>query len=226
MRGCALTWPFCFGVRLGWVTVRAPNPTAERARGRVYLLRGNAVIFSQGFGAMCDRFRRAGLWAEDLRCVGDRWVRRNLTADHATGRLRGPIVLVGHSCGGRYALFTARELARQGIPIELLVCIDVAMPFAVAANVRHAVHLYRSRRRIYPARPLRAAPGAAAQVTNVDLDADDSPIAPIGLNHLNTTASPSVQDWVVERVLKAVAASDVAGRRRKSKSRRRYDSGP
>jgi hypothetical protein len=214
MRGCALTWPFCFGVRLGWATSRAPNPAPERARGRVYLLRGNAVIFSRGFGAMCSRLRQAGLWAEDLRCVGDRWVRQHLQADREAGRLQGPVILVGHSCGGRYALFTAQALARRGIPVELVVCIDVAMPFAVAANVRHAMHVYRSHRRLYPARPLRGGPDTVARVTNLDLDRPGSPVAPFGLHHLNITASRAVQAWVVDRVLEAVATAEAEGRGR------------
>jgi len=212
MRVCALTWPFCFGVRLGWATASAPNPDPRRARGRVYLLRGQAAVFSRGFGAVCGRLRRAGLWAEDLRCVGDRWVRCHLAEDHAAGRLRGPVILVGHSCGGRYAQFTARELARLGVPIELLVCIDVAIPFEVSAHVRHAAHLYRSRRRIYPARPLRPAPGSSAAVTNLDLDTPGSPIAPAWLHHLNITGSQAVQDWVVRRVLEVVEDAEARDR--------------
>jgi pimeloyl-ACP methyl ester carboxylesterase len=174
----------------------------------VYLLRGNAVVFSRGFGTLCGRLREAGLWAEDLRCVGDRWVRRHLRADQEQGRLRGPVILVGHSCGGRYALFTARELARRGIRVKLIVCIDVAMPFGVAANVGHAVHLYRSRRRLYPARPLQAESDSAAHVTNLDLDGADSPIAPEGLHHLNIADSPGVQNWVFERVMGTVATTE------------------
>jgi hypothetical protein len=180
----------------------------------VYLLRGNAVIFSRGFGALCGRLRQAGLWAEDLRCVGDRWVRWHVQADREAGRLQGPVILVGHSCGGRYALFTAWELARRGIPVELVVCIDVAMPSTVAANVRHALHVYRSRRRLYPARPLRAEANSAARVTNLDLDGAGSPIAPFGLHHLNITASPAVQTWVFERILEAVATAEAEGRGR------------
>ena len=134
MRGCALTWPFCFGVRLGWATARTSNPDPGGALGRVYLLRGNAVIFSRGFGIICDRLRRAGLWAEDLRCVGDRWIRRTLVADQQAGRLNGPVILVGHSCGGRSALFTAQELARRNIPVDLLVCIDVAVALCCACE--------------------------------------------------------------------------------------------
>jgi hypothetical protein len=182
-RLAALTWPFPFGVRLGWATAATPNPPLGAARGRAYLLRGQAVVFSRGFGRMCGALRQAGLWAEDLRCVGDCWARRHLLAHPH----RGPLILIGHSCGGRYALFTAEKLLPLGVTIDLLVGIDVALPYPVPGNVREAVHLYRSRRRLYPAGPLRAAPGSRAKIENVDLDADGSPIDPAGLHHLNIT---------------------------------------
>ena len=203
-RGCACTWPFTFGVRLGWATVSTPNPDPRHALGRAYFLRGQCTVFSRGFGVMCDRLRQAGVWAEDLRCVGDRWVRRHLFADHQADKLRGPLILVGHSCGGRYALFTAEQLARHGIKVDLLICVDVARPYEVTANVRHAVHIYRSRRRIYPARPLRPAQGSTARITNLDLDAIDSPISPAWLHHLNVTTSESVQLWILGQILETV----------------------
>ncbi len=207
MRTCALLWPFPFGVRLGWATTSVANPPLETALGRAYVLRGQAMIFSRGFGTVCDRLRAAGLWAEDLRCVGDRWVRRHVLADHRAGRLRGPLILLGHSCGGRYALFTAQQLAAAGITVDLVLCVDVALPYAVAANVRQAVHLYRSRWRLYPARPLLPAPGFAGRIDNIDLDAPAAPLRERWLHHLNITARPTVQDWLVERVLEVVRAA-------------------
>jgi hypothetical protein len=207
MRISALSWPFCFGVRLGWATAAAANPDPAEACGRVYLLRGNAAVFSRGFGVLCDRLRRAGFWAEDLRCVGDRWVRRELIADHHAGGLRCPVILVGHSCGGRYALFTAQELALHEIPVELVICIDVAMPYEVSPNVRHAVHLYRTHRRIYPARPLHPSAGSTSEIANLDLDAPGSPISPAGLHHLNITANFAVQEWIFARILNTVGTA-------------------
>jgi hypothetical protein len=204
MRVCTWTWPFTFGVRLGWLTTSMPNPDLGQAIGRAYFLRGNCAVFSGGFGTMCDQLRRAGLWTEDLRCVGDRWVRKHLMADHREGRLQGPVILVGHSCGGRYALFSAQQLAKLGITVDLIICVDVAGPFEVAPNVHHAVHLYRTRLRCYPARPLRPAPGSLGRITNVDLDAKDSPISPAWLNHLNMTNDPSVQKWIVNKILEIV----------------------
>src|SRR5436190_20204564 len=139
MRLSAWLWPFPFGVRLGWATARTPNPDPTQSRGRVFLLRGNGVVFSPGFGRMCAALRRAGVWAEDLRCVGDRWACRHLIADRQAGRLRGPVVFVGHSCGARYSLYAARQLQAAGIAVDLVVCLDVALAPAVPPNVRRPV---------------------------------------------------------------------------------------
>jgi hypothetical protein len=209
MRLTALTWPFPFGVRLGWATARTPNPPLGEAVGRVYLLRGAGLFFSGGFGRICSELRQAGWWAEDLRCVGDRWMRRHLIADHQADHLRGPIVMVGHSCGGRYSLYSAQQLATLGINIDLLICVDVAWPFPVASNVKCAAHLYRSRWRVYPARSLVPAPGSTARIENIDVDEVDSPIREWGMVHMNVTSYRSVQEWILKRILHLTPAMPV-----------------
>jgi len=203
MRVCRYTWPFPFGVRLGWASTRALNPTLDKAKGQVFLLRGNAIVFSRGLGILCGQLRRLGFWSEDLRCVGDLWVVRKLASDQKQGRLRGPIVFVGHSCGGRYSLYAAHELLALGITVELVVTLDVALPLDVPANVKRAVNLYRSRKRLYPARPLRAAPDSPAVVENIDLDAEDSPVKAWWLTHLTLTDSSAVRDLVLGRIPEA-----------------------
>jgi hypothetical protein len=190
--------------RLGWLTAATPNPDRRTAPGRVYLLRGNGVFFSNGLAVLCNRLRRAGVWAEDLWCSGERWATRQLLADYRAGQPRGPVVFVGHSCGGRHSLFAARQLEAAGIVIDLLVCLDVAMPWPVPANVKRAVNLYLTRRRLYPARPLVPATGSPAHIENIDLNAANSPLDATGLFHLNITSSTAVQDFVLRRILETV----------------------
>ncbi len=204
MRVCTYTWPFRFGVRRGWATAGTPNPDPRTSPGRVYLLRGNAVVFSRGLGRLCGQLRRMGIWAEDLRCVGDRWAVHHLRADWRAGRFAGPAVFVGHSCGGRYSLYAARQLEPLGIPIDLVVCLDVAVPLEVPANVKRAVNLYMGHRRLYPARPLRAADPSATAVENIDLSRTDSPARSAWLTHLTITDSAAVQGVVLKHVLEAV----------------------
>jgi hypothetical protein len=201
MRLSRLLWPFSFGVRLGWLSAGVSNPEPGRVRGRVFLLRGNGIVFSRGFGILCTQLRRAGVWAEDLRCVGDRWACRHLRAEQRAGRLRGPIVFVGHSCGGRYSLYGAHELHAAGIGVDLIVCLDVALPPPVPANVGRAVNLYLTRDRLYPARPLVPDAGSTADIRNIDLNAVDSPVDANGLSHLNLSDSPAVQAFVLRQIL-------------------------
>jgi hypothetical protein len=191
-------------VRLGWASTSVSNPDPRRAPGRAYFFRGQGIFFSGGFGAMCDELRRHGVWAEDLRCRGDTWACRHIIADHRGGHWRGPVALVGHSCGGRSALFAAEELRGAGIEVSLLVCLDVTLPPPVPANVRRALNLRRTRRRLYPAMPLVAAAGASPLIENVDLDAADSPIDPAWTCHLNMTGRPQVRAFVVGRILQAL----------------------
>jgi hypothetical protein len=206
MRLSALRWPFHFLVGLGLATAGFPNPNPAEAVGHVFLLRGNGAVFSRGFGRVCGSLRRAGLWAEDLRCVGDRWLVRHLVREHRANRLRGPVIFIGHSCGGRYALFASQQLEPLGVAVDLLICIDVAWPFPVSGNVRRAIHLYRTKRRLYPARPLRPAPHSAATIENLGLDEPGSPISTPGLHHLNITSAPAVQNYIIERALQTAGA--------------------
>jgi hypothetical protein len=138
-----------------------------------------------------------------LRCVGDRWACRHLRAEQQAGRLRGPILFVGLSCGGRYSLYAAHELQKSGIPVDLIVCLDVALP-PVPGNVQRALNLYRSGPRLYPPRPLIADPGSSAEITNIDLNTADLPVNVNGLNHLNITDSPAIQAFVLAQILETL----------------------
>jgi hypothetical protein len=202
-----LTWPFPFLVRLGWATSKTPNPDLSCARGRVFLLRGNAIVFSSGLGGLCSALRRCGLWAEDLRCVGDLWARRQLMAAKRSGILRGPIIFIGHSCGGRYSLFGAQALQRAGIAVDLVIGLDVAFPPLVPGNVKRAINLFVGGWRLYPAGHFQAEVGTTTRVENIDLNSIDSSVSARSLHHLNVTNSADVQTYVLQRVLETVGES-------------------
>ena len=151
-----------------------PNPDPCNALGQAFFLRGTAAC-SPGFGRIVRQLRQANFWAEDLRSVGDFWIRRHLTAAHAAGCLRGPTMLVGYSRGGRHGPPRGSAFGGSGHPRRLAHLPGRGLPLAVAPNVVRAVHLYFGRKRIYPARPLEAAPGSPVAIENIDLD---NPIRP------------------------------------------------
>ncbi len=185
--------------RLGWLTTRVPNPALANATGFAFLMRGNATVFSRGFGTLCDTLRSLGVWAEDLRCVADVWVERTILTAQQAGWGDKPSILIGHSRGGRRAICAATRLLPRRVSIDLLICLDVAFPPALPGNVRRAIHLFRTSHRVYPARALRSN-DPSTHVENLDLDAPDSPIPSRGLHHLNITASAAVQSWIETQV--------------------------
>jgi len=202
---CAdLAWQLPLSSRVGWITASAANPDPLRAPAHVFLVRGTGTVFSPGFGDLCTRLRRAGIWAEDLGPGGDLWLCQHLISEQRAGRLPGSIVLVGHSRGGRHVLDAAYQLQKAGITVDLLVCLDAALLPTVPSNVRQAVNVYMSQQRIYPADTLNSAAGTTARIDNIDLSNPKSSIAGQGLHHLNITTSPAVQDLVMERILQVV----------------------
>jgi hypothetical protein len=199
-----MAWQVPLGGRVGWITASVANPDVLAADARVFLLRGTGTVFSPGFGEICTRLRRAGIWTEDLGPAGDGWVCRQLIAEHRAGRLQGPIILVGHSRGARHAVDAARELEKAGMGVDLLVCLDVSLPPTVPANVRQALNVYMSQHRLYPADPLRPAPGAAVRIENVDLSSPGAPGTGRALCHVTIAASDAVQDLIVARIWQVV----------------------
>ena len=150
-----LSWAYPAASRVGWITTTVANPPLSDARGVAYLFRGNGTIFTPGFGRLTDQLRRQGLWSEDLTCNGLTWAQQQ----RVKAPNDRPIILIGHSCGGRSCLKLAALLEAVGVTIDLLICIDVAFTSPVSANIRRAIHLYRSSWRLYPARPLVPCPG-------------------------------------------------------------------
>jgi thioesterase domain-containing protein len=187
-------------------TQEPSNP--DGSAGRVYLIRGQGWAFSGGWRVLRDRLRRAGVRADDISDLSADWVVRDILEDHRAGQLAGPIVLVGHSRGGRQALFAAERLAREGVNIDLILTVDVAIPPPVPAGVSRAVNLYLARQRFYPARPLKPARDSGTIIENIALDMADSPVDARGRNHLTITDSPEVQDYLFRSILKVIRGRD------------------
>jgi hypothetical protein len=202
-----MAWQIPLGGRVSWLTASVANPEPLPTDARVFLLRGSGTVFTFGFGEICTRLRRAGIWTEDLGPAGDSWVFQHVVAEHRAGRLQGPIILVGHSRGARHAVDTARQLEKAGIAVDLLVCLDASLLPKVPGNVRQALNVYMSQPRLYPADTLRPAPGATARIDNLDLSGPDAPDIGHALYHVNIAADRAVQDLIFERILQVAHAT-------------------
>jgi hypothetical protein len=144
--------------------------------GEVYLLRGGFNIFSTGMDELAE-------WEQ---VAAD--ARQHYVANHA------PIILVGHSWGVPGAVLVARELARTGTPVALMVFYDSTDSMVIPANVKRVVNL-RS----------KAAMGAHLTVTGGygfagSIETEDRP----EYGHLNLDNAPVLHEETIAQVLQVL----------------------
>jgi pimeloyl-ACP methyl ester carboxylesterase len=123
----------------------AATPQAVPPRGRAYLFRGAmGLIFSRGMDRLTEKIQRAGVTAsvyEFTVC--------DLVTAAAIAKYRqdpAPIILIGHSMGGRCALEFSEKLRDEGIPASLVVTIDPAhLSPDVPLNVERFINIFLSK---------------------------------------------------------------------------------
>jgi hypothetical protein len=165
----------------------------------VFVLRGCGYLLSPGLAGLAAQLRQCGFRVEDLPSGADGRVCEELVCARNAGRLCGPVILLGHSRGGRHALHAARALQETGITVDLLILLDVGDAPPVPANVKRVLNIYL-RHSFYHSGPVCLAPCATACVENIDLKSCDTPKDGRGVHHITIAANPAVRDLVLERI--------------------------
>jgi pimeloyl-ACP methyl ester carboxylesterase len=165
-------------------------PTGPRAgAGEVYLLRGGFNIFSTGMDELAAKLRERGV---DAHSYGHaQWREIAAAAQKAYAANHAPIILVGHSWGVLGIVLMARELAKSGTPVALMVLYDSTDPVTIPANVKRVINL-RS----------KAAMGAHIAVTggygfSGVIDVEDRP----EYGHLDMDNAPALHEETIADVL-------------------------
>jgi LysM repeat protein len=121
------------------------DPSPIQPQGRVYLFRGAlGLIFSRGMDKLAARIERSGITAN----VYEFTICGLITAAAIEDYKRNPfpIILIGHSMGGRCALQFSEALKDEGIPVSLVVSIDPAhLSPDVPSNVERFINIFLSK---------------------------------------------------------------------------------
>jgi len=133
--------------RVAAISTISPPPPAENEplpKPRVYLFRGAlGPIFSTGMDRLAEQLTKAGIDANVYEFTICR-----LVADRAISKYRAapaPIVLIGHSMGGLCSIIFADMLAKEKIPVSLVVTIDPAQASGnVPLNVERFINIFFS----------------------------------------------------------------------------------
>jgi hypothetical protein len=168
--------------------------------GEVFTMRGGlGGVFSKGMNRLQNTL-------EDVYHVNSystTWYKSHALSNYIihqykTEKLRGPIILVGHSLGANDQIKVARYLARANIPVALLMTVDATSPLTVPPNVEHVVNIY------YPAHiPLFT--GQVVTVmdpTRTRLDNFNvTTRTTIDVNHFNIESNSVIQKLMIDNIL-------------------------
>ncbi len=190
----------CLAV-FGAATASSPCAAQGGPVPHVYLLRGIFDI-SEGMDVLAARLNGLG-----IRASAHSYTQAGVIASEAQRQyVRGaerPIILVGHSLGATAAIDVARELERAGVPVALVVTIDLVSTGVVPTNVRRAVNLYVGRQF---GQKVQAVTGFHGNLSNVDFSGDPA------MGHMEIQRSAAVHDRIIGLVRAAFGSRHVAGK--------------
>ena len=154
------------------VAAAAADTSSITPRGRVYLFRGAlGLIFSRGMDRLTEKLHRAGLTADVYEFTICSLITSNAVDTYK--RDPAPIILIGHSMGGRCALQFAETLQAENIPVSLIVTIDPAhLSPEVPTNVERFINIFLSKD-VLGGGNIKAVQGFPGHFASYDLDRHD-----------------------------------------------------
>jgi LysM repeat protein len=130
--------------RVSVATADADQPVPVAPRGRAYVFRGAlGPIFSTGMDRLTEKIERAGITAKTYEFTLCELVASWAADDYQKDPQ--PIILIGHSMGGRCAVLFSEKLKAKGIPVSLAISIDPAhLTPRVPDNVERYINIFIS----------------------------------------------------------------------------------
>ena len=179
-------------------TPAATEAAPIQPRGRVYLFRGAlGPIFSTGMDRLAEKIVRAGLPADTYE-----FTVCGMVTEKAIEKYRqdpAPIVLIGHSMGGRCALQFSEKLQEEGIPVSLVVTIDPAhLSPEVPANVERYINIFLSKN-VLGGGDIKAVAGFPGHYASYDMDKRDE------ILHINIDKVDVVHQQIVAKIMQLTA---------------------
>jgi len=176
----------------------ATEPSATSPPPHVYLFRGAlGPIFSTGIDRLAEKIVRAGITAE----IYEFTLCGQVTAS-AIEQYRNdpaPIVLIGHSMGGRCALELSEKLKDEGIPVSLVVTIDPAhLTPEVPDNVERFMNIFLSKD-FLGGGDIKAVAGFPGHYASYDLQKHDE------ILHINIEKNDTLHQQLVAKIVQLAA---------------------
>jgi pimeloyl-ACP methyl ester carboxylesterase len=186
----------------GPATPGAVEPSTEQSpdlsRARVYLFRGAlGLIFSRGMDKLAAQIQRTGVTVNVYEFTLCGLIAAAAIEEYKQNPF--PIVLMGHSMGGRCALEFSEKLKEEGIQVGLVVTIDPAhLSPSVPTNVARFINIFLSKD-VLGGGDIKPVAGFAGQYASYDLQDH-------GELHINIDKMDVLHQQLAAKVLEVAAA--------------------
>jgi len=167
-------------------------------RGRAYVFRGAlGPIFSTGMDRLTEKIERAGITAKTYEFTLCELVASWAIDDYKKDPQ--PIIVVGHSMGGRCAVLFSEKLQKEGIPVSLAISIDPAhMTPEVPDNVERYINIFISTQ-ILGGGDIKPVPGFPGHYASYDMAQHDE------ISHITIDKMDLVHQQIVAKILELSA---------------------
>ena len=177
----------------------APLGEPALAQAHAYLFRGAlGLIFSRGMDKLAAKIQRAGIITNVYEFTICHLITATAIEDYKSKPF--PIVLIGHSMGGRCALEFSEKLKDEGIPVSLVVTIDPAhLSPDVPNNVDRFINIFLAKD-VLGGGDIKPAQDFRGHYASYDLSRRDEVL------HINIDKMDAVHQQLTAKVVEAVGS--------------------
>jgi hypothetical protein len=162
---------------------------------KILVLRGLCEVFSLGMNDLTKKLAHCGY---DVKVTS--WTLALAEAKCERGQ---PLVVIGHSLGGRACAWVSRKLMSCGERVPLIIIVDANLIQSIPPNVDRCLNLYVTNRLgIFHGSPVRAE-SSETEVINWDISEGKRWLFEGGVDHFDIDATP----WVHQIILDEIATS-------------------
>jgi hypothetical protein len=174
------------------------GPAPDLSRARVYLFRGAlGLIFSRGMDKLATRIERMGVTVNVYEFTICSLIASAAIEDYKRDPF--PIILMGHSMGGRCALEFSEMLKDEGIPVSLVVTIDPAhMSPSVPTNVARFINIFLSKD-VLGGGDIKPVEGFKGHYASYDLQQHDE------VKHINIDKMDAIHQQLAAKIAEVAA---------------------
>lgn len=174
------------------------QPAPVVPRGRAYVFRGAlGPIFSTGMDRLTEKIQRAGITAKTYEFTLCELVASWAADDYKKDPQ--PIIVIGHSMGGRCAVLFSQKLQEQGIPVSLAISIDPAhMTPDVPPNVERYINIFLAKT-VLGGGDIKPTPGFPGHYASYDLSQHDD------IFHITIDKMDVIHQQIVAKILQLSA---------------------